>query len=375
MKILLVTALVAGGVGAHVQLLASGLRARGHQVVAAVPPAVADQFDLGEPVLEVEIGDRPHPARDRRAVSSLRAAMRGAEVVHAHGLRAGALCAVAARTLTGRARPRLVVTSHNAPPEGRAARTVYAVMEQLVASTADLVLGVSPDLVERADRAGARHTALAVVPAAPASPPDRAAARRRVREQLGLGDGPTPLLIVSAGRLARQKAHPVLVEAYLQLLAGWRGEVPVLAIAGEGPERDVLESQVATAPESAQIRLLGHRRDVPDLLAAADVVVSSALWEGQPVWLQEALQQGAPVVATDVGGTGTVLGGAGVLVPADRHEVVGELASALRLILDDEDLRAGLAALSLERAGELPTADDAVDAALEAYAPPPSDVT
>ena len=63
------------------------------------------------------------------------------------------------------------------------------------------------------------------------------------------------------------------------------------------------------------MRLLGHRDDVPDLLAAADVVVSSAVWEGQPVGLQEALHAGAAVVATDVGGTAAVVGDAALLVP------------------------------------------------------------
>jgi glycosyltransferase involved in cell wall biosynthesis len=108
---------------------------------------------------------------------------------------------------------------------------------------------------------------------------------------------------------------------------------------------------------------------VPDLLAAADLVVSAARWEGQPVGLQEALAAGVPVVATDVGGTGTVLGGAGLLVPAGEPASVPEaLAEAVARVLADPGLRARLAGASTRRAAELPTLDQAVDAALGAYA-------
>ena len=67
--------------------------------------------------------------------------------------------------------------------------------------------------------------------------------------------------------------------------------------------------------ERLPVRLLGRRDDVPDLMAAADVVVSTARWEGQPLGVQEALGLGAAVVATDVGGTREVTGDAAVLVP------------------------------------------------------------
>lgn len=385
MNILLVTALVAGGVGRHVEQLARGLRQHpdGHRVVVACPAAVAEHFDLGEPVIDLPVGQRPHPVRDRRAVASLRSALRGADVVHAHGLRAGALC-VLARGPRGSDGPRLVVTTHNGPPEGRAARGVYAVMEQLVARGADLVLGVSPDLLERAGRAGAQATGLAVVPADTAlAGLDPEATRMRVRHELGLGEGPSPRLIVNVGRLARQKGQGALVEAYLQLVRDWPGRRrPVLVIAGEGPERPVLESQVATSSEDADVRLLGHRSDVPDLLAAADLVVSSAVWEGQPVWLQEALQQGAAIVATDVGGTGVLLGeGAALVEPGPG--VADRLSREMTHALVDETRNADLRARAEVRAGQLPTEADAVAAALEAYrddlgepgAPTPAPVT
>lgn len=381
MRILLVTGLVAGGVGRHVEQLAGGLAARGHRVVAACPASVAERFDLGVPVVDLPVGERPHPLRDRTAVATLRRAMGGADIVHAHGLRAGALAVLARLTLPRSSpsrtsschvsRPRLVVTTHNAAPDGTVGRAVYLGMEQLVSRGSDLLLGVSPDLVARAAGAGARRTGLAVVPATPASRTlDVEQVRARLRAELGL-DGTTPL-VVSAGRLARQKAQHVLVEAHLRLVSAWVGDTtqarPVLAIAGEGPERARLEQQIQEAGSpGGTIRLLGHRTDVPELLAAADLVVSTAAWEGQPVWLQEALQQGAPIVATDSGGTGVLLGDGALLVDHAHADLPAAVATAMRQVLTDPGLAGDLRRRAKARSAQLPTVADAVEAALAAY--------
>jgi len=113
------------------------------------------------------------------------------------------------------------------------------------------------------------------------------------------------------------------------------------------------------------VLLLGARDDVPDLLCAADVVVSSARWEGQPVGLQEALHAGAAIVATDVGGTAAVVGDAAVLVPPGDPV---SLSRAVRDVVTYGQVRDDLRSKAVERAGELPTEADAVAAALAAYA-------
>ena len=107
------------------------------------------------------------------------------------------------------------------------------------------------------------------------------------------------------------------------------------------------------------------------LLAAADVVVSAARWEGQSLWLQEALAAGAAVVATDVGGTGLVVGEAALLVDGAEAGLPGRLADAITLLLDDPSRLAGLRAAALTRAARLPTEAQAVAAVLAAYLPGP----
>ncbi len=350
----MVTGVVAGGVGRHVEQLTRSLVGLGHSVVVASPPVVASRFRLveaGAQHVPLEIGSRPLPQRDRRTVTALREAMGEVDVVHAHGVRAGAL-SVLARTGD---LPPLVVTTHNAAPEGRLAAVVHWNLDRVVCRGADLVLGVSEDLCEVARERGARDVDTAIVPAATARPSRE---RADVRQELGLEDG-TPLA-VAVGRLAPQKGFDRLLDALVA--AGTTSEDALVVIAGEGPQAEALQRRIDRA--DLPVVLLGHRTDVPDLLASADVVVSAARWEGQPVWLQEALSVGAPVVATDVGGTEQVLDGAGLLVPADDPDALG---AAITALLQDQVLRADLRAKALVRAAELPTAEDAAQAALTAY--------
>lgn len=353
MRILLVLGTSTGGVGRHVHGLVTGLAGQGHSVVVACPDAVEAQFGFaaaGARHVPLPISDRPHPLRDLRAVATVGELLRRADVVHAHGLRAGALAALAA---TGSHVP-VVVTLHNAAPSGRLTGLLYAALERVVARRATVVLGVSQDLVDRMLALGAHTACLAVVPGPP--PPTAPVDPAAVRAQLGVAETDTLALVVA--RLAAQKGLPLLLDAL-----GLVRDLPLaVLVAGDGPQRGELERRIEA--EHLPVRLLGHRGDVPALCAAADLVVSSALWEGQPINLQEALQAGAAIVATDVGGSAAVLGGAGVLVaPGDAEG----LARGIRSLATDQDERARLQALARRRAAALPTEADALAAALQVY--------
>ena len=137
----------------------------------------------------------------------------------------------------------------------------------------------------------------------------------------------------------------------------------LVVVAGDGPLRQRLAARIDD--EGLPVRLLGWRDDVPDLLDAADVVVSSAVWgEGQPIAVQQALHAGAALVATDVGGTRAATQDAAVLVPSGDATA---LAGAVRRLLDDPGERARLQARARARARELPDADDACAAAVALY--------
>jgi glycosyltransferase involved in cell wall biosynthesis len=301
------------------------------------------------------MANQPRPAHDLAAVLRLRRLLRGwaPDVVHAHGLRAGAFAALAKARLPYR----LVVTVHNAPPATGPARVVHAALERLTARRADAVTWVSGDLAARMCRAGARDGGRAVV-AAPGFAPPEPGQVAAAREELGGADRP---VVFAAGRLAEQKGFAVLIDA----AARWQGRRPCprLAIAGEGPLAGALASRARAA--GVPVRFLGRRDDVPALMAAADVVVVPSLWDGQPLVVQEALRSGRPLVASRAGGIPGLTGEDGaLLVPAGD---AGALAEAVLSVLDDPGLAARLRAAATERSSGLPSGADAVDSAMALY--------
>jgi glycosyltransferase involved in cell wall biosynthesis len=344
----------AGGTGTHVRMLAAGCAARGIAVSVYAPGETGTRFGFaqlpGVAFTPLEFGDRLRPA-DALAVLYLRRALRATsppDVVHAHGLRAGALSVLA--LARARKRPALVVTVHNAPPAGdRVPAMIYRLLEYVVARGADRVLCVSSDLDKRMRAAGARRVGRAIV-AAPAAPHQPPVPQR----------SPARPVVLAVGRLAPQKGFGTLLEA----AASWRDmdPEPVLVIAGEGPLSAALRSSALSLGVAA--RFLGHRDDVPALLAGCAVFVLPSLWEGQPLVLQEALRAGVPVVASHVGGIPELVSDAALLVPPGDPAA---LASAVRSILLDPALAARLRDAAAKRAATLPTPDDAVAAALESY--------
>jgi glycosyltransferase involved in cell wall biosynthesis len=135
----------------------------------------------------------------------------------------------------------------------------------------------------------------------PASEGDRAAARRR----LGLDDVP---LVVCVGRLTRAKGQDLLLDAWPSV----RTEVPEarLILVGDGPEERILRDR-----RGPGVRLVGRRDDVPEWLAAADVVAIPSRWEGMSLVMLEAMARGRSVVSTDVAGARDALeDGAGEVV-------------------------------------------------------------
>jgi glycosyltransferase involved in cell wall biosynthesis len=358
MRIAMVLATAAGGTASHVAMLAEGCAADGHQVTVYGPAGTA-RFFPGARFVPTEIGDRPRPARDLVTLLRLRRLLAGSrpEVVHAHGLRAGAVTALALLPGPGRLRIPLAVTVHNAPPSGGWARAVHGLLEWLTARRADAVACVSADLAARMRGRGARDVSWAPVPARPAPAPaagDVAAVRAGLA-----GDGEP--VVLAAGRLAPQKGFATLLAA----AARWQGHdpCPVLVLAGQGPLDQALRAQADAT--GIRMRFLGQRGDMPALLAGADVVVVPSAWEGQPLIVQEALRAGRPLVASRAGGIPDLTGDdAAVLVPPGD---AAALAGAVLSVLDDPAFAAKLSAAALSRAAGLPTEQAAVAAAFSLY--------
>jgi glycosyltransferase involved in cell wall biosynthesis len=375
LRICLVLATSTGGVGRHVRALAGELAAAHHQVEVVGPVSTDERFGFaavdGVGFAAVEIRSGIAPLADLRAVARVSTLTRDFDVVHAHGLRAGVVAAFALRVRaraglvtrgrTPARRPVLVVTLHNAVLGSGVRRRVFDFVVARLAHAADAIQAVSPDLLEGLLRS--RSDAARALVASPLPPPTRN--RAATRRQLDVDD--TTALILGVGRLHRQKGFDVLVAAACVLERAAAEHEPtgpalVFVIAGEGPQRAELQSRIVAA--HVDVRLLGDRDDVADLIRAADVVVMPSRWEGWPLAAAEVLAAGRPFVGSAVGGLPELVAAAAILVPPGDAEA---LAGAIRQIVDDRSLAGRLSEAASVRAQQLPTISDVTASVLATY--------
>jgi glycosyltransferase involved in cell wall biosynthesis len=148
--------------------------------------------------------------------------------------------------------------------------------------------------------------------------------------------GPKPdnrlLRVLSVGRLARQKGHDLLIDAWARLapqFPNWH-----LRIVGEGPLRSSLEEQAARLGLSASVSLPGMVQDVAAEYRAASIFVLPSRFEGFPNALLEAMACGCtPIATSDAGASGEVIQPEvnGILVPTENSEALSDALSQLML--------------------------------------------
>ena len=378
-RVLELSAQAAGGVRAHIRQVSQLLAKDGHQVLLAGPSNVISPADGAVSgacprTYQIDIGARPSGA-DLKALRQLKQLAATVEVIHAHGLRAGALAVLAAKRLPAAKRPRVVVTLHNLPVGSAPTRLVGKALHLVVVKGADYVLTVSPDLLEKAKQLGLKAGEIAVVPAPARGCADCGCMDRAAQSEISqasaqsshagsgvgtgsgvgagssygassaAGSGATPCVLTIA-RLAPQKGLDLLLEA--AALIKQRGIDFTWLVAGDGPLKAQLNQQIDDA--ALPVKLLGRREDIGVLLAQADVVVQTSYWEGQPLTLREAMQAGRAIVATDVGGSAYTLAGCGQLVEPQA----GPLADAVVAVISDPKRRESLEAASRAAVAKIP---------------------
>ena len=160
--------------------------------------------------------------------------------------------------------------------------------------------------------------------------------RTAARQALGV-DG--RYLIVSIGRLSREKGHDVLIDACARLDALLRERLTVI-IVGAGPARARLEARARSG--RVPVRFEGFQPCVDQYYAAADLFVLPSRSEGSPNVLLEALAAGCPVIATRVGGVPEIVehGVSASLVAPDRPVEIGD---AIAHLLGDPAAAASIA--------------------------------
>lgn len=360
MRIVFTIGTSTGGVGTHVHALARDLAAAGHEIGVIGPAATDEHFGFSLlpgvrfGVLELGTGIGPSDAALVRRQRTLLRSF-SPQIVHAHGFRAGLITLLTLRTL--KTRPKFVLSLHNqASGQGLRGR-VETRVETMLARGADLVLGASTDLVDRARELGA-HAARFLPAAAPevTQVSAEAAAAKRVALAEEFDFDPGALIVLAVGRVAEQKNYPMLVRALARLgEENHQGEIVAL-IAGAADEEvlaDVRAQYDAAAAASAipALHFLGPRDDIAELAAAADIYALTSVWEARALVLQEALISGKAIVATATGGSAELVGDAGILID---HDDDAAFAAAVAELAVDPARRAELGARARARGGELP---------------------
>ncbi len=297
-----------------------------HEVLFLEPLGAAAPYyeAAGYPVASLELGRRSLLAV--RAALAAHVAQHHPDLVHAYGLRPSLLVRLLPR------RPALVQAIHSVD----AHRPRWqALLDRATAGHVDRYITNS----EAGARflAAERHVAPARirvvangidVEAVASATATRAAART------ALGIPPDTIVLLTVANLRAPKGLDVLVDAATRL-AG-RAEAAahpfVWLVAGEGPLAADLGRDIERCGLTSTVRLLGFRRDVAALLAAADIFCLTSRREGVPVAILEAMAAGRAVVATRVGGVAELIvaGETGLLVaPGDPAATAAALAELI----------------------------------------------
>ena len=333
-----------GGAETVLLQLSEELLKRGHRIV---PVRGQD----GETWLDNQLRDRSlepqylpmRRAVDPAAVGSLAAILKkhSVDVVHSHEFTMAVYGAAATKKI---AIPHVITMHGNlqtteALRRRIALRWAYRTSHAVVAVSRATQAHLRKRLGRRAGEILTIPNGIPVRPGNPAGP----------RSEFGISNG--EILILAVGNLYPGKAHIVLLRALARLSSEGCATPWRLIIAGRGGELPALETFAAQAGIQDRVHLAGHRDDIPDLQAAADVLCMPSLWEGLPLAVLEGMHAGNCIVASRTSGIPEAItdGENGLLVPPGDE---GALAMALRRVLEDPALRSQLGAAGLATATE-----------------------
>ncbi|MFJ4289056.1 glycosyltransferase [Cupriavidus sp. NPDC089707] len=321
---LITTGLKLGGAEQQIAALAGSFVALGNDV-AILNLTTGTEVDLPPGVPVTELGMRKTPAAVLAALRKARHIIHQwqPDVIHAHMIHGNLFARTLARTGP---MPPVICSAHSAREGGRLRALAYRATDRWC------------DLTTHVSEAGR----LAMI-ASGAVPSGRVivmpngidtnrfrqddASRERMRRDLGLNAG--EVLVLNVGRLVPEKDQAMLIEAFHEVYRRIPGAR--LVIAGDGPLRAKLAIQIAEYGLNQAVLLAGARKDIPELLRAADVFVLSSRIEGMPLAVGEALASGLPVVSTAAAGVAELAGDVATITPVGNAPA---LASALATAIE-----------------------------------------
>jgi len=323
----LINSLAFGGAETQLVRVATRLKQRGWEIrVATLIPSRAYVEELENAGITVVTLGMRRKVPDPRAILRLARYIRlwRPHIVHSHMVHANILARV---TRLFASMPVLVCSARSIYEGSRLREILYRLTDPLC------------DMTTHVCRAGVeRYVKIKAVPAhkirhipngvdTGVFRPDRGA-RARLRSDLGVAEA---FVWLAVGRFEPPKDYPNLLSAFTDVARGYPNSL--LLVAGDGPLRGNIENMVRSLGIQHRVRFLGVRRDVPQLMNAADAYVMSSSREGLPNVLLEAHATGLPIVATDVGGNREIVmdGQTGFVVPPHQPDA---LAEAMRCVMD-----------------------------------------
>lgn len=155
------------------------------------------------------------------------------------------------------------------------------------------------------------------------------------REEMGIS--PDAVIVGTIAILRRKKGHHTLLDAIPSVLKGF--PKTVFLFVGDGPQKENIEKKISEFGIAENVKLLGLRKDVPEILKTIDLFVLPTLQEALGTSFLEAMAMKKPVIGTKVGGIPEVVndGASGILVEPEKPVVLAE--AVIALLNDKEKMR------------------------------------
>lgn len=315
------TSLAIGGAERQALALAERMARRGHKVALVVlssnhPEEWATTLDV------VYLGLDRTPARTVVGLAKARRFLQSfqPDILHSHSFHAN----LTARMLRVIAPAVSVIsTIHNVYEGGHSRMLAYRLTDGLSCLTTTVSQAVASRFLQM--HSASQQKCLVVsngidtVEFAPI--PER---REGMRSSMGVKE---EFVWLAAGRIVPAKDYPNLLRAFAKVRSQClRAQLWVAGGEASASETAAVHALAAELRLGKIVRWLDVRRDLPDLLDAADGFVMASAWEGMPLVVGEAMAMEKPVVVTDAGGTGEIAGDAGWIVPCRNP---GALAAAM----------------------------------------------
>jgi glycosyltransferase involved in cell wall biosynthesis len=233
-------------------------------------------------------------------------------------------------------RSRRWVAFHHGYTSVDAKMRIYNQLDRWSLRSANQVFTSSAAFIEELERSNVQrdHIHVQHMPIRPFVPvPEKQ--KMELRRQLRLDD--TTRVLLSVGRLSREKGHADLIQA-LPKIVELAGKMSLrLVIVGEGPERPRIEKLCRKLRLTDAVTLTGQQEDINRYYSMADVFLLPSHSEGCPNVLLEAMAAGVPVVVTEVGGIPELVTNGRDAILVKKKDPPG-LASATAKVLQDREL-------------------------------------